>query len=33
MEEKIMVIWDDVIPQEDLQMFAKVKMGSKAEYD
>jgi len=27
-----MAIWDDVIPQEDLEMFAKSKFGSKADY-
>ena len=27
-----MAIWDDVIPQEDLKMFAKSKMGGKAGY-
>ena len=27
-----MAIWDDVIPQEDLKMFTKSKMGGKAGY-
>jgi maleamate amidohydrolase len=27
-----MAIWDDLIPQEDLKMFAKSKMGGKAGY-
>jgi len=27
-----MVIWDDVIPSEDLKMFAKAKMGGKVLY-
>lgn len=27
-----MAIWDDVIPSEDLKMFAKAKMGGKAGY-
>jgi maleamate amidohydrolase len=32
MEENIMAIWDDIIPQEDLKMFAKSKFGGKAGY-
>jgi nicotinamidase-related amidase len=27
-----MAIWDDVIPQQDLKMFAKSKMGGKSDY-
>ena len=27
-----MALWDDVIPEEDLKMFAKSKFGSKADY-
>jgi len=28
-----MAIWDDVIPSEDLKMFAKAKMGGKVVYE
>ncbi len=31
-EGEFMAIWDDVIPQEDLKMFAKCKLGGKAGY-
>jgi maleamate amidohydrolase len=27
-----MTVWDDVIPQQDLKMFAKSKMGGKSDY-
>ena len=27
-----MAMWDDVLPQEDLDMFAKSKFGSKGDY-